>query len=72
MVVAGEKFKIWEIETGPHAGRIGIGLSSKYYKQIKALPGTRYSKTDEVWTISRTYPSALMLGSLSRTRRGAR
>lgn len=67
MVVAGEQFKIWEIGAeSAHAGRIGIGLTSRFHKKVKELPGTRFSKGDDVWTISRTYPSALMLGALSR------
>jgi SNF2 family DNA or RNA helicase len=67
MVVQGEAFKIWQIPEGSaHAGRIGIGLTSRFHKKVKALPGTLFSKGDDVWTVSKTYPSALMLGALAR------
>lgn len=58
---------IWTIpDSSPHAGRIGIGLTATHLNRIKALPGSRYSKADEVWSVTRTYPSALALGGLAR------
>lgn len=54
------------IPDGPHGGRIGIGLTAVHLNRIKALPGTRYSKADDCWTIPKTWSSALMLGALAK------
>lgn len=57
---------IWVIPDGSHAGRIGIGLTATHINRIKGIPGTRFSKADETWTISKTWPSALALGGLAK------
>lgn len=66
MVITMLTIELSEVEEGSHAGRIKIGLTPVYRNRLKALPGTLYSKKEEAWTISRTYPSALALGGLAR------
>lgn len=60
------EMKLSEIQSGSHAGRVAIGLSTVYINHMKRLPGARYSKADQVWTIGKNYPSMAMLGSLAK------
>jgi len=56
----------WEITEGRYAGRIGVFVPSTYMGRVEEIPGARYSKADEVWTLPKAMPAVLSLGEMKR------
>jgi hypothetical protein len=56
----------WEIADGRYAGRIGVFVPPTYMPRLQQIPGALYSKTDEVWTLPKAWPSVLALATMKR------
>lgn len=55
-----------KLGTTASGDRISLDLPATFTTRIKELPGSRFVKSAESWTFPRTYPAAVMLGSVAR------
>jgi hypothetical protein len=56
----------FELTEGNYAGRMGVYVPPTYMPRVQQIPGARYSKGDQVWTLPKAYPAVLSLSAMAK------
>jgi SNF2 family DNA or RNA helicase len=56
----------WEVSEGRYAGRMAVYVPPTYHGRLQTIPGTLYSKADQVWTLPKAYPAVLSLAAMAK------
>jgi len=56
----------YELTSGNYAGRMAVYVPPTYMPRVQQIPGARYSKGDQVWTLPKAYPAVLSLSAMAK------